>query len=119
MQVLYAQPTLVEDLRSAVNSRLDSLVPVGIRGQQRVNEAVRYALLAPGAPRSGARMWLTLAVGQFYIFGRQYAKLLFYASETAYFQGELAHAAYTAAPAVLWPESPAAEAVLNADSVAP
>jgi geranylgeranyl diphosphate synthase type II len=48
MQVLYAQPTLVEDLRSAVNARLDTLVPVGHRGPQRVNEAVRYALLAPG-----------------------------------------------------------------------
>ena len=48
MQVLYAQPILVEDLRSAVNARLDSLVPVAQRGPQRVNEAVRYALLAPG-----------------------------------------------------------------------
>ena len=51
MQVLYAQPTLVEDLRSAVNARLDALVPLtatGHRGPQRVNEAVRYALLAPG-----------------------------------------------------------------------
>jgi hypothetical protein len=78
-----------------------------------------YALLAPGAPGSGVRMWLTLALGQLYIFGRHYAKLLFYASETAYFQSELAHASYTAAPAVVWPESPAAEAVLNADSIAP
>ena len=48
MQVLYAQPTLVEDLRSAVNERLDNLVPVGHRAPQRVTEAVRYALLAPG-----------------------------------------------------------------------
>jgi geranylgeranyl diphosphate synthase type II len=48
MQALYAQPTLVEDLRSAVNERLDALVPVGHRGPQRVTEAVRYALLAPG-----------------------------------------------------------------------
>ena len=43
-------------------------------------------------------------------------KLLFYASETSYFQRALAHASYTAAPAVVWPESPAAEAVLNADT---
>ena len=48
MQALYAQPTLVEDLRSAVNERLDSLVPAASRGPQRVAEAVRYALLAPG-----------------------------------------------------------------------
>jgi len=48
MQAIYAHPTIVEDLRGAVNERLDALVPVGDRGPQRVNEAVRYALLAPG-----------------------------------------------------------------------
>ena len=48
MQALFAHPTLVEDLRAAVNGRLDSLVPTGSRGPQRVNDAVRYALLAPG-----------------------------------------------------------------------
>lgn len=48
MQAIYAKPTPVEDLRAAVNGRLDSLVPVAHRGPQRVNEAVRYALLAPG-----------------------------------------------------------------------
>ena len=40
-------------------------------------------------------------------------KLLFYASQIAYFQGTLAHAAYTAAPALEWPDSPAAEAIGN------
>ena len=40
-------------------------------------------------------------------------KLLFYASQTAYFQGALAHAAYTASPTVVWPESPAAESIAN------
>ncbi len=78
-----------------------------------------YALLAPGAPRSGVRMWLTLGLGELYVFLRHYLKLVFYASETSYFQGAVAHASYTAAPAVVWPESPAAEAVLNADSIAP
>jgi hypothetical protein len=78
-----------------------------------------YALVAPGSPRSGVRMWLTLALGQLYILGRHYTKLLFYASQTAYFQNALAHATYTGAPAVVWPESPAAEAILNADPDAP
>jgi hypothetical protein len=41
-------------------------------------------------------------------------KLLFYASETAFFQKALAHAAYTAAPPVEWPDSPAAESIGNA-----
>ena len=55
-----------------------------------------------------------LLLGQAYIVARHYLKLVFYASETALFQAELAHAAYTAAPAVVWPDSPAAEAIVNA-----
>ena len=77
--------------------------------------ALSYALASPGAPGAGLSMWLTLAVGQLYIVGRHYAKLLVYASETAFFQGALAHAGYTAAPPVVWPESPAAEAIVNVD----
>ena len=59
------------------------------------------------------RMWLTLGLGSDVHPGRHYVKLMFYASETSYFQRALAHASYTAAPAVVWPESPAAEAVLQ------
>ena len=74
-----------------------------------------YALVAPGAPRSGLSMWLVFGVGELYIVARHYLKLLFYASETVFFQGSLAHAAYTAGPAVVWPDSPAAETIGNAD----
>ena len=63
-------------------------------------------------------MWATLLIGQLYIIGRHYLKLLFYASEVAFFQSAMAHAGYTAAPAVVWPDSPAVEAVLNADAPA-
>jgi hypothetical protein len=35
------------------------------------------------------------------------------ASTTVFFQSRLAHARYTAAPALEWPESPAAEAIVN------
>ena len=76
-----------------------------------------YALVSPGAPTNGLAMWATLALGQLYIIGRHYLKLLFYASEVAFFQASLAHAAYTAAPAIEWPESPAAEAIMNADAI--
>ena len=75
-------------------------------------------LIAPGAPGSGLSMWLVLGLGEAYILARHYLKLLFYASETAFFQGALAHAAYTAAPAVEWPDSPAAETIANADPAA-
>ena len=36
-----------------------------------------------------------------------------YASAIALFQSRLAHAGYTAAPPIVWPESPAAEAIAN------
>jgi hypothetical protein len=76
--------------------------------------ALAYALVAPGAP-SSLTIWIALALGQIYILLRHYVKLLFYASQVAYFQGSLAHASYTAAPPVVWPESPAAESIGNAE----
>jgi hypothetical protein len=78
-----------------------------------------YAIAAPGAPRSGLHMLAVLVIGELYILARHYLKLLFYASQTALFQGELAHAEYTAAPAVVWPDSPAVEAITNAEPAAP
>jgi hypothetical protein len=76
-----------------------------------------YALVVPGAPGTGLSTWVVLGLGEAYILGRHYLKLLFYASETAFFQGALAHAGYTAAPAVVWPDSPAAESIANAEPV--
>jgi hypothetical protein len=78
-----------------------------------------YAFASPGAPRSGLHMLVVLLIGELYILGRHYLKLLFYASETALFQGALAHAEYTAAPVVVWPDSPAVEAITNAGPQAP
>jgi hypothetical protein len=72
--------------------------------------ALAYAVLSPGAPE-GLAAWLALLVGEIYILLRHYVKLLFYASQTALFQGQLAHASYTAAPPVVWPDSPAAESI--------
>ncbi len=120
---------VVEDRRSAlgaviagarfVRRRRDTLALYLLNAAAWLVVVLAYALLSPGAPGAGVRMWLTLALGQLYVFFRHYTKLLFYASETSFFQRALAHATYTAAPAVVWPESPAAEAILNADSVAP
>ena len=59
-----------------------------------------YALARPGRAAVGrVDVDRRSASAQLYIVGRHYVKLLFYASETAFFQGALAHAAYTAAPA--------------------
>jgi hypothetical protein len=75
---------------------------------------VLYALVAPGAGTIGPSMWIGFLIGQLYLLARLAVKLVFYASQTAYFQGELAHVGYTASPQPLWPESPAAEAIANA-----
>lgn len=72
-----------------------------------------YAVVAPGAGGAGWPVWIGLAVGQLYVLARLWVKLVFWASETALFQGRLAHAAYVAAPAPSWPDSPAAEAILR------
>jgi hypothetical protein len=114
--------TVVEDRHSAVGAlaagtrfvvrHKQTLHLYLLNGGLFVALALVYALLAPGAP-GGIRFWLAFAIGQLYILGRHYLKLLFYASQTAYFQGALAHAEYTAAPPVIWPDSPAAEAIGN------
>lgn len=76
-----------------------------------------YGLVEPGAPGSGPAMWLVLLLGQVFIVGRHYLKLVFYASETALFQSALAHARYTAPPPIEWPDSPAAESITNAAGI--
>jgi hypothetical protein len=76
---------------------------------------VLYAAAAPGAPGGVVSTVAVIAIGELYILGRHYLKLVVYASETALFQNALAHATYTAAPAVVWPDSPAAESIANAD----
>jgi hypothetical protein len=72
---------------------------------------VLYALLASGAEAAGASLWFVLAIGQLYIAARLWTKLVFWASESAWFQGQLAHAGYVSARAAEWPESAVAEQV--------
>jgi hypothetical protein len=114
---------VVEDRRSAVGAFVagarfvrrhpDALRLYLLNGACFVLLALAYALVAPGAP-SGLAIWIALAVGQIYILLRHYVKLLFYASQVSFFQSRLAHATYTAAPPVVWPDSPAAESIGNA-----
>ena len=70
-----------------------------------------WSAVAPGASGAGASLWLGIIVTQLYIAARLAMKLHFLASQTALFQASLAHATYTAAPAPVWPESPAAETI--------
>jgi hypothetical protein len=75
--------------------------------------AVVLRLWLQTAPDVGAPTWLALLAGQLYILGRVWAKLAFMGSEVVFFQGELAHANFTAAPEPVWPDSPAVEAITN------
>jgi hypothetical protein len=70
-----------------------------------------WSLASPGVYGTGLAMWTAFAGGQLYLFARLAIKLHFLASQTAFFQSQLAHASYTAAPAPAWPESPAAELI--------
>jgi hypothetical protein len=70
-----------------------------------------YSLVAPGAGSAGLSMWLGLGVGQVYVLTRLWIKLVFWASETAFYQGRLGHAGYVVRAEPAWPESPAAEAI--------
>jgi len=65
------------------------------------------------APAAADPTWWALLVAELYLLLRVWAKLAFMASEVVFFQGELAHAQYTAMPDPVWPDSPAAEAIDN------
>jgi hypothetical protein len=119
---------VVEDRRSALGALLASvrfirrnfgrvLLLYALNGAAFLLVLALYAVASPGAPRSGLHMMTVLFLGELYIFARHYLKLGFYAAETVLFQSALAHARYTASPVVVWPDSPAVEAIVNADPV--
>ena len=109
---------VVEDRRSMISAvaaswRFIRRHPIAVVTLYAINAAVfllvigLYYLIAPGAS-AGA---MAFAIGQLYIVLRVIVRLLFAASQTALFQGRLAHAGYVARPVPKWPDSPAAEAI--------
>jgi hypothetical protein len=113
---------VVEDRRSALGAIRSALAFIGrhprtTAGLYALNALTFivliavWAMLAPGAGRTGAAMWVGFLVAQLYLLARIVLKLQFIASQTALFQASLAHAAYAAAPVREWPDSPAIEAV--------
>ena len=71
---------------------------------------VLYTNVGPGEGSAAPPMWPFVS-GQLYVLARLWVKLVFWASETALFQSQLAHAGYVAKAVPAWPESPAAEAI--------
>lgn len=112
---------VVEDRRSMLSALLSAIRFVRRRvfrtaGLYVMNVLVLAAIIAVwflAAPSAAAAPWVALLVGQVYLLARIWTRLAFMASEAVFFQGELAHAQYTAAPDLVWPDSPAAEAIEN------
>ena len=110
---------VVEDRRSMVGAvlagwRFVRRRPVACASLYAANGLLLVAVVAatPLVPVGTAPTeWLTLAAALLGLVARCAGRLLFYASETAYFQSQLAHVGYVAAPTPVWPESPAAEAL--------
>lgn len=65
------------------------------------------------APSASASVGVAFLLTQVYLLLRVWSKLAWMAGEVVFFQAELAHATYTAAPLPVWPDSPAVEALEN------
>jgi hypothetical protein len=113
---------VVEDRRSALGAvqasirflwhhPLDVTALYALDGAGFVLLLALWSVAAPGVYGPGFATWLSFFAGQLYLLARLVIKLHFLASQTALFQSRLAHASYTAAPAAVWPESPAAELI--------
>ena len=109
---------VVEDRRSMIGAiaaswRFMRRNPIAVWALYKINALLFlmvigvYFLVAPG----GNANLLAFAIGQIYIVLRVIVRLQFAASQTALFQGRLAHAGYVARPVPKWPDSPAAEAI--------
>jgi hypothetical protein len=123
---VYAQIRLVvEDRRSALGALLAAVRFVR-RNPASAGLYVVYVLLiwvggwtisaiAPQAPGG----WVAIVTTVVRLTVLCYLVLALYASGIVLFQSRLAHAGYTAAPPIEWPESPAAEAIANAAPLTP
>jgi hypothetical protein len=65
------------------------------------------------APQAWDSVGWAFLITQIYLLVRIWLRLAFVSSEIVFFQGELAHAGYTARPPYVWPHSAAAEAIEN------
>ena len=113
---------VVEDRRSMIGAllagwRFVRRHPAYCAGLYAVNGAAlaavvgAWAAFAPYLASTGAATGWAFAAGQAYLAARLAGRLFFYATEVSYFQSQLAHAGYVAAPAPVWPESASAEAL--------
>ena len=117
---VYARVRLVvEDRRSAIGALL-----AGGRFIRRNAAAAGVFLFFATALWIVGLLWLRLPVdltertylavaGEILLLLQLFLVFAWWASAASLFQSRLAHASYTAAPPIVWPESPAAEAISN------
>nr|MBP8274614.1 hypothetical protein [Acidobacteriota bacterium] len=70
-------------------------------------------LWSEAAPQAWQSITYAFIATQVYLLVRIWLRLVFIASEVVFFQGELAHAGYTARPPHVWPNTATAEAIQN------
>lgn len=126
MVIVYAQIRLVvEDRRSALGALLAGFRFVR-RNPASIGLFVLSVLLLWGATSTVLAIaprtltgWIEIPATALRIGVFAYLVLALYAAAIVLFQSRLAHAGYTAAPPLEWPDSPAAEAITNASPLAP
>lgn len=104
--------TVVEDRRSAIGALLAAgrfvrRRPAAVAGLWLLNAALAGIVLAAhdlAAPDPGAGTWPAFLIGLGHGAAQLFAALVAHASQTAYFQGQLAHATYVARARVPRPE---------------
>jgi hypothetical protein len=115
---------VVEDRRSAVGAFLASvrfirrnvLAAAALVASYGILTYLLYAVYSRiHVPAGGT--WASALADEALFAAGVFLGLAGYASGTVLFQSRLAHASYTAAPPLEWPESPAAEAIANAAPV--
>lgn len=117
--------TVVEDRRSMIGAagaalRFVRRRPFRITGLLFMNVftmAAMFRLWYSAAPVASDSTVYAFFVTHVFVVLFTWTRVAWMASEVVFFQGELAHATYTAAPIPVWPDSPAAEALENLRSL--
>lgn len=117
--------TVVEDRRSMIGTagaaiRFVRRRPFRIAGLLVLNVFTMAAIVRlwySAAPVASDSTVYAFFVTHLFVVFFVWARVAWMASEVVFFQGELAHATYTAAPTPVWPDSPAAEALENLRSL--
>lgn len=117
--------TVVEDRRSMIGTagaaiRFVRRRPFRIAGLLFMNVFTMAAMVRlwySAAPVASDSAVYAFFVTHVFVVLFTWARVAWMASEVVFFQGELAHATYTAAPIPVWPDSPAAEALENLRSL--